>query len=221
VFGAKVVGAVVLSTVALAACGSDNSAPTVGTTVPRTTTTEAATTTTARTTTTTVRATTTTARATTTTTARGTTTSASGSTTTADSNRCHTSELQGSLGPPNAGAGNLYVPLVLKNTGTRPCTVAGFPGVSLLDAAGNQIEQPAQREPGFPETAVPLAPGGTASTALHTTNEGIAPGGCWPESAKVKVFPPNELDALVFDGKFKVCGNAFTLRPLVAGSSGT
>jgi hypothetical protein len=40
-------------------------------------------------------------------------------------------------------------------------------------------------------------------------------------SAKVKVFPPNELDALVIDGQLKVCGNAFTLRPLVPGTTGT
>jgi hypothetical protein len=112
------------------------------------------------------------------------------------------------------------VPLVLTNTSNRSCTVAGFPGVSLVDAAGAQIEQPAQREPGFPENAVPLAPAASASTVLHTTQEGIAPGGCWPVSAQIKVFPPNELDALVFPGQFKVCGNAFTIRPLVAGTTG-
>lgn len=184
----------------LAACGGDNSSPTV-----------ASTTTSVRPTTTTVASTTTGAP----------TSSATTSATTAASNRCHTSELKGSLGSPNPGAGNLYVPLVLTNTSSRSCVVAGFPGVSLLDAAGAQIEQPAQREPGFPENAVPLAPGGAASTVLHTTQEGIAPGPCWPTSTKIRVFPPNELEALVFPGELKVCGNAFTIRPLVAGPTGT
>jgi len=188
--------------IVLAACGSDNSAPAVGTTAAAITTTTAATTTTGR--------------------APATTTSAattSPSTTTA-TDRCHTNELKGSLGTPSPGAGNLYVPLVLTNVSSRQCVIAGYPGVSLLDAAGAQIEQAAGREPGFPANAVPLAPGEAASTVLHTTQEGIAPGPCWPESTQIKVFPPNELEALVFPGKFKVCGGAFTIRPLVAGTTG-
>ena len=56
--------------------------------------------------------------------------------------------------------------------------------------------------------------------AFFVTQEGIAPGPCWPESTQIKVFPPNELEALVFPGKFKVCGGAFTIRPLVAGTTG-
>jgi hypothetical protein len=43
---------------------------------------------------------------------------------------------------------------------------------------------------------------------------------CWPVSTQLKVFPPNELGALVFPGQFKVCGGAFTIRPLVAGTTG-
>ena len=123
-------------------------------------------------------------------------------------------------GRPTPRAGNIYIPLVLKNTGSRTCSVAGFPGVSLLDAAGAQIGQPATRETGFPEAAVKLAPGAQASTALHTANEGIAPGGCLPPSAKVRVFPPNELDAIEIAGTVTVCGNLFSLSPLVAGTSG-
>jgi hypothetical protein len=128
--------------------------------------------------------------------------------------------LKGSLGTPSPGAGNLYVPLVLTNVSNRQCVLAGYPGVSLLDAAGAQIEQPAGREPGFPSNAIPVAPGAAASTVLHTTQEGIAPGPCWPVSTQIKVFPPNELDALMFPGQFKVCGGAFTIRPLVAGTTG-
>ena len=140
--------------------------------------------------------------------------------TTVASDRCHTNGLKGSLGTPNPGAGHLYVPLVLTNLSNRQCIMAGYPGVSLLDAAGAQIQQPAGREPGFPSSVVALAPGAAASTVLHTTQEGIAPGPCWPVSTQIKVFPPNELDALVFPGQFKVCGDAFTIRPLVAGTTG-
>jgi len=181
--------------IVLAGCGSDNSAPAVGTTAPATSTTTGAP-------------------------ASTTPPATTSPATTAANDRCHTDELKGSLGTPSPGAGNLYVPLVLTNVSSRQCVIAGYPGVSLLDAAGAQIEQPAGREPGFPANAVPVAPGAAASTVLHTTQEGIAPGPCWPESTQIKVFPPNELEALAFPGQFKVCGGAFTIRPLVAGTTG-
>jgi hypothetical protein len=206
--------------IVLAACGSDNSAPSVGTTAAPTTTATSTTTTAARTTTTAARTTTSTGTPSTTSRSTSTSPATTSPSTTAASDRCHTNELKGSLGTPSPGAGNLYVPLVLTNVSNRQCVIAGYPGVSLLDAAGAQIEQPAGREPGFPSNAVPVAPGASASTVLHTTQEGIAPGPCWPVSAQIKVFPPNELDALTFPGQFKVCGDAFTIRPLVAGTTG-
>jgi hypothetical protein len=98
--------------------------------------------------------------------------------------------------------------------------VAGYPGVSLVDASGAMIGSAATRESGFPVKAVSLAPGAAASTAIHTVNQGIAPGGCWPASTKVRVFPPNELDALEVAGAVTVCGNTFSITPLVAGTAG-
>jgi hypothetical protein len=140
--------------------------------------------------------------------------------TTVASDRCHTNELAASLGPQDAAAGNIYIPLILKNTSTRPCVVAGYPGVSLLDASGSQIGAPAARETGFPVADVKLAAGASASTALHTANQGIAPGGCLTPSAKVRVFPPNELDAIEIAGQVTVCGNMFSVSPLMAGTTG-
>jgi hypothetical protein len=37
---------------------------------------------------------------------------------------------------------------------------------------------------------------------------------------KVRVFPPNELDAIEFAGTVTVCGNMFSVSPLVAGMTG-
>jgi hypothetical protein len=136
------------------------------------------------------------------------------------SDRCHTNELSLSLGPPDGAAGNIYVPVVLRNSSTRTCNVAGYPGVSLLDGAGTMIGTAATREPGPPVANVRLAPGAAASTAVHTVNQGIAPGGCWPASAKVRVYPPNELNALEVAGAVTVCGNMFSITPLVAGTAG-
>jgi hypothetical protein len=131
---------------------------------------------------------------------------------------CATNELSASLGNPNAGAGQVYTPLVLTNTGNRTCELRGFPGVSVLDASGNQIGQPASRE-GSEGATVSIAPGKTASATLHTTNQGVGGSSCSAQSSKMKVFPPDDTVALTFAAGYTVCGG-FQVSTLVAGSAG-
>jgi len=145
---------------------------------------------------------------------RPTSTTSGGSTTAAPSNRCHTSQLTAALGPSQGAAGSTYVTLSLSNHSSSTCTVQGYPGVSLLDASGHQIGTPATRAAG-PSGSIVLAPGGVATTTVHTLNAGIAPGGCWAPSTSVKVFPPDELDALTASGSITVCGNTFSVTPMV------
>jgi ABC-type transport system substrate-binding protein len=146
-----------------------------------------------------------------------TTTGGGGSSTTAGTPSCSTSELAAELGPSNAGAGQVYQPLILRNTGSSTCVVIGFPGVSLLDGSGAQIGQPATRE-GNEGSAVVLQPGGVASAMLHTTNEGIGPS-CDPTSTQMKVFPPDQTAELTFAAEYTACGG-FTVTTLVAGDQG-
>jgi ABC-type transport system substrate-binding protein len=146
-----------------------------------------------------------------------TTTGGGGSSTTAGTPSCSTSELAAELGPSNAGAGQVYQPLILRNTGSSTCVVIGFPGVSLLDGSGVQIGQPATRE-GNEGSAVVLQPGGVASAMLHTTNEGIGPS-CDPTSTQMKVFPPDQTAELTFAAEYTACGG-FTVTTLVAGDQG-
>jgi hypothetical protein len=137
--------------------------------------------------------------------------------TTPASSRCHTSELGAALGPQDHGAGQIDEPLIVRNIGSRTCQILGYPGVSLLDAAGAQIGAPASRE-GVPPASVTLPPGGSAAALLHTTNGPIG-GPCQAPSAQVRVYPPDEYDAIVFPAVFTACGG-FTVRPFVAGVSG-
>lgn len=162
----------------------------------------------------------TTQASTTSTTSGATSTTKAGSTTssTAPSNLCATTELSAELGPTNAGAGQLYQPLILTNTGNRTCETRGFPGVSILDASGTQIGQPAQRE-GNEGPTVSLAPGKTASALLHTANEGIPGAPCEATSAKMKVYPPGQTASITFDTAYKVCGS-WTVGTLYAGDTG-
>ncbi|GGZ93396.1 hypothetical protein GCM10010371_61540 [Streptomyces subrutilus] len=122
---------------------------------------------------------------------------------------CASGELDVSVGEPDAGAGQLYLPLHFTNTGDRPCTLRGFPGVSVLDGARRQIGEPADRDGGAPG-AVSLAPGRSATATLRTTN-GPLGGACLPEGAFLKVYPPASTDAFLLKTPFKVCSDRFTV----------
>ena len=107
---------------------------------------------------------------------------------------------------------------MVKNTSTTTCEVRGFPGVSLLDGSGNQIGEPATRE-GNEGAAVILKPGESASATLHTTNEGMG-ATCTAPAAQIKVFPPNQTQALTFSAAYTACGG-FSVTTMVAGTNGT
>lgn len=136
---------------------------------------------------------------------------------TVSSSHCRTENLRGSLGATDSGAGQRYVALVLTNTGTAPCELRGFPGVSLLDAAGTQMGAAAVRE-GATGSTVSIGPGGTASATLHTSTAGTG-GECTGPSTRLRVYPPDNTVALEFAAAYTACGS-FTVTALVAGSAG-
>lgn len=125
---------------------------------------------------------------------------------------CASGNLSVSAGPPDVGAGQLYVPLRFTNTGDRPCTLLGYPGVSVLSKEQKQIGKPADRDGQVP-AAVSLAPGRTATAVLHTTNGPIG-GPCLPKGAFLKVYAPASKDAVLLKTPFQVCSNRFTVSPV-------
>ncbi|WP_328917632.1 MULTISPECIES: DUF4232 domain-containing protein [unclassified Streptomyces] len=130
---------------------------------------------------------------------------------------CATSQLTASLGGGDAGAGNLYRYLVLTNHSSTTCHLTGYPGLSMLDAKGNQIGAPATRAAtGY--APVVLTPGGSASDTIHTINH---QGTCLPTSTSLRIYPPGNTAALVFAGQVTDCDNLFTVTPLSAGKGGT
>jgi len=138
-------------------------------------------------------------------------------TTTLSSTHCATGQLKGSLGETQSGAGQRYTALVLTNTGSKECDLRGFPGVSLVDASGKQIGQPASRE-GTEGATVMIQPGGTASATLHTSAAGMgAP--CDATSAQLRVYPPDNTESLMIAAAYSACGG-FQVTTLVAGSAG-
>jgi hypothetical protein len=114
--------------------------------------------------------------------------------------RCHTGELTGRLVPGSPAAGQRYATVVLENTGGRTCTVHGYGGIGLVDAAGAPLPTHQVRVPSPAPTTLTLAPHETVRSQLHwsvVAGTGDSTSGpCQPTAAALQVIPPDETDHL-------------------------
>ena len=129
--------------------------------------------------------------------------SASGATTAP----CATAALAASVGRPDGTAGTIYYPVNLRNTGSSTCTIQGYPGVSFVAGANNQVGQAAEHDPGSTAT-VTLSPGQTASATLGIVDAGNFPGDCQrtPVSG-LQSTPPGQTASLVIAHADTACAN--------------
>ena len=104
-----------------------------------------------------------------------------------------------------AAAGSVYRTLLLTNASDRSCTLEGYPGVSFVDAGGNQLGAPAERD-GSALSAVTLAPGATAVSTLRQTNaQNYGPECGLTTSAGLRVYPPGATDSLILPQVISAC----------------
>lgn len=120
---------------------------------------------------------------------------------------CTTSQLRLTLGAPSGAAGSAYYPLQLRNVGSAACELLGYPGVSFLGADRQQLGPAAERQPSDSTTKVVLAPGGYAHATLRLVNSHNYPDTtCGPAtSAYLRVFPPDNTDAIELAQQLDVC----------------
>jgi len=86
---------------------------------------------------------------------------------------CKANTLALSFGGADAGMNQQEQVLRFTNTGTRPCVIVGFPGVSYVTGDnGQQVGAPAVRT-GKIGAQITLAPHATASTVIHSVNVGV------------------------------------------------
>ncbi len=106
---------------------------------------------------------------------------------------------------PGAGAaGSAYRTLTLTNTSGAACDMAGYPGVSYVDASGTQLGAPADR--GEPGNAFTLEPGASATAVLRQANAGNYGADCGAvPAAGVRVYPPGATDSLVLPQATTAC----------------
>lgn len=114
---------------------------------------------------------------------------------------CATGNLKAAIvtGEGGAAAGSTYYPLNLTNTGSSPCSLFGYPGLSWVTApSGSQIGRAATRNPVLTPASVVLAPGQTAHVTIQVVDaQNYDKSTCQPVTAHwLKIFPPGQFTAL-------------------------
>jgi len=106
--------------------------------------------------------------------------------------RCHTADLSGRLGFIQGATGSRFGPLVLKNRSSHTCTLFGYIGGRLYDAAGRPLPTGIVRDHSQPRHTVVVPPGWSAFADLHWL--AIPPGSArsCPQPRSFAVTPPDE-----------------------------
>jgi hypothetical protein len=115
--------------------------------------------------------------------------------TTAIAAPCSTRYLAAQAGISQGVPGGSYLAIVFKNLNNAPCTLYGYPGVSLAGGKPvTQIGQAADENPATPRELVTLAPGGVANALLKITDAAGYPASvCGPVTAHwLQIYPPNQ-----------------------------
>lgn len=112
---------------------------------------------------------------------------------------CRTSDLKVTLGQGEGAAGSQYRPLRITNNGSTACSLFGFPGVSMVDAAGKQVGKPADRSGSQASGRVVMKPGQQEQVTLRIVNaDNYGNGQCHRTGAAgIRVYPPGERHSVV------------------------
>nr|WP_171027095.1 DUF4232 domain-containing protein [Pseudarthrobacter sp. NamB4] len=123
---------------------------------------------------------------------------------------CKASGLSAATDASGGGAaGSVYMKLNLTNTGSEPCILRGFAGVSLAaDNTGAPIGAPAQRDEATAPADVLLAPGGTGTAMLRYTQAGNYTDCAMVDAAGYRIYPPEDTASLFLPQPTEACSNA-------------
>jgi hypothetical protein len=124
---------------------------------------------------------------------------------------------------PDGYAGGFDVTIGFTNTSGAPCTLYGYPGVSLVSASYAQIGLPARRLSTVPVTVVTLASGATASAVVQIADAVNFPSpACSPvKAAYLRIFPPNQTTSVYLANTSQTCTKpvpTLTVTAVQAGS---
>ncbi len=128
---------------------------------------------------------------------------------------CRVSQLRLTSEAGDAGAGNRVNIFGVTNAGTTPCSVSGYPSVSLLDVQGRALTT--IRSDQNPTTATPVSIPANGKAYFDIAwnvvpNEGAGERVC-PSAARVRVLIPGDTAALAIPLAFTPCGGRIRVNP--------
>ena len=123
---------------------------------------------------------------------------------------CKAAGLTGTIDSTGGGAaGSVYMKLIFTNSGTEPCLLKGFAGVSLTaDANGAPLGAAAARDESTPAAEVLLEPGQAGAATLRYTQARNYPDCTVVPAAGFRIYPPEETASLFLAQPRGACTNA-------------
>jgi hypothetical protein len=141
---------------------------------------------------------------------------------------CSTSSLNVKQGLAQGYAGGVYEVIDFTNTSNSPCSLLGYPGVSLVTGPPHtQIGLAAKRSTTSGQVKlITLAPGATANAQLQIVDALNYPSAtCGPtKAAALKVYPPNQTAPVYLANTSETCTKSvqtMNIGPVQAGSGGS
>ncbi|WP_374512985.1 DUF4232 domain-containing protein [Brevundimonas sp.] len=136
---------------------------------------------------------------------------------------CRGPQLRLSTEGGDAGAGNRVMNIGIQNIGAQPCSLTGYPTVTLQDAQGRTLAAVRSEQatgsyftPGQPPAPVVLAPQAKAAFELAWSaipHEAEGERAC-PEAARIRVTAPGDTSPASLDMAFAPCGGRVKVSPI-------
>ena len=125
---------------------------------------------------------------------------------------CKAAGLTGTIDSTGGGAaGSVYMKLILTNSGTEPCVLRGFAGVSLTaDANGAPIGAAATRDESTPAVDLVLEPGQAGTATLRYSQAANHPDCTMAPAAGFRIYPPEDTASLFIAQPRDACSDAET-----------
>jgi hypothetical protein len=138
---------------------------------------------------------------------------------------CTTQDLKAKVGAAQGAAGSVYQPIDFTNISGAPCTLYGYPGISLAGSSESaQIGAAATRSKTASASVVTLAAGAAGNALLQVADAGNYPtSACGPVSSSyLKIYPPNQTTPIYLSYKSTGCSkrsvNLLTIGVVQPGS---
>ncbi len=151
----------------------------------------------------------------------------SGSPSSATTTACPTKYLSAKAGLSQGTAGSIYQVIEFTNISNAPCTLFGYPGVSLASGTPvTQVGAAASRSTASAARLVTLGPGQTGNALLRIVEAGnYSPGTCTPTTTTyLQIFPPNQTTPIYLSYKSTGCAsskvNLLSVSVVTAGTGG-